>query len=95
MKRHLAMLAAVFVVGVTAATTVAARDSFAISIGAPGFGVGYANGGVGVAVVAPPIVAAPPAVYYGPPYVYPGPVVYGPRFVGYYGPYWRHRHWPH
>jgi len=67
MKRHLGMLAAVFVVGVTVATTAAARDSFAISIGAPGFGVGYATGGAGFAVVAPPVVAPPvvmpPAVY--------------------------------
>jgi hypothetical protein len=86
MKRHHAMLAAVLVVGVTAATTAAARDSFAVSIAAPGFGVGYATGGPAYAVVAPPVVA-PPAVY-----VYPAPVVYGPRFAGYYGPYW-HRYW--
>jgi len=97
MKRHLALLAAVVVVGVTAATTAAARDSFAISIGAPGVGVGYASGGYGFAVAAPPVVAPPPAVYYGPAYpdVYPAPIVYGPRVVGYYGPYWRYRYWRH
>jgi hypothetical protein len=91
MKRHLAMLAAVLVVGATVATTAVARDSFAISIGAPGFGVGYANGGYGYAYVAPPVVASPPAAYYGAPYPYAYPrVVYGPR---YYGPYWRYRYW--
>ena len=90
MKRHLALLAAVFVVGIAAATTAAAHDSFAISIGGPGFGVGYANGGYGYAYAAPPVVAAPPPVYYGAPYpyYYPGRVAYG-----YYGPYWRHRYW--
>jgi hypothetical protein len=90
MKRHLAMLAAVLVVGVTAATAAAARDSFAVSIGAPGFGVGYASGGYGYAVVAPPVAVAPSAVYYGAPY----PYVYPARFYGPYSrPYWRYRYW--
>jgi hypothetical protein len=90
MKRHLALLAAVSVVGIAAATTASARDSFAVSIGVPGFGVGYAPGGYGYAVAAPP-VAVPAPAYYGAPYAYayPGPVVYG----GYYGPYWHHRYW--
>jgi hypothetical protein len=86
MKRHLALLAAVFVVGIAAATTAAARDSFAVSIGVPGFGVGYAAPGYGYAYAAPP----PAPAYYGAPYpyYYPGPVVYG-----YYGPDWHHRYW--
>ena len=97
MKRHRALLAALFVVGATAATAAAAHNSFAVSIGAPGFAVGYASGGFGFAVAAPPVLAAPPAVYSGPayPYVVPAPVIYGPRFAGYYGPYWRHRYWRH
>lgn len=95
MKRHLAMLAAVFVVGATAATVASARDSFAVSIGIPGFGFGYSAPGYGYGYVAPPVVAAPPVAYYGAPYYYPGPVVaYRGPYVRYYGgPYWRARYW--
>lgn len=88
MKRTLNILAAALVVGVAATGSAAAHDSFAISIGAPGFGVGYATGGYGYAY------AAPPVSYYGAPY-YPAPVVYGGPFVRYYrgGPYWGYRYW--
>ncbi|TMG86661.1 MAG: hypothetical protein E6H74_02730 [Betaproteobacteria bacterium] len=46
MKRRIAMIAAAAVLlagGATVATTASARDSFSISIGAPGFAVGYAT----------------------------------------------------
>jgi len=49
MKRHLGMLAAVLVIGAAASTTAGARDSFAISIGVPGLGVGYSTAGYGYA----------------------------------------------
>ncbi len=97
MKRHLAKLAAVLVVGVAASGTAAAHDAFAVSIGVPGFGVGYSSPGVGYAYAAPAVVAAPPAAYYPTPYAYSyyypaRPVVYGP-YVGYYGRYGRYRYW--
>ena len=94
MKRHLGMLAVAFVVGVAAAGTAAARDSFAISIGGPGFGVGYATGGYGHAYVTPAVVALPPVVNYGAayPYYYAAPrVAYGP-YVRYSGAYVRYRY---
>jgi hypothetical protein len=89
MKRHLAMLAAVLVIGVATSGTAAAHNAFAISIGVPGFGVGYSSAGLGYAYAAPAVVAAPPAVYYPAPYAYsyyyPRPVVYRP--------YGRYRYW--
>jgi hypothetical protein len=94
MKRHIAVLGAVFVVGVAAATTASARDSFAISIGGPGFGVGYSAGGYRFAYAAPPLVYSPAVVYSGLPYGYayaPAPVVYG-RYERDYVPGWRHRY---
>ena len=93
MKRNLALLAAVLIVGVAASGSAAARDTFAVSIGVPGVAVGYSTPGYGYAVAVPPVVAAPPAVYYGAPYpsYYPGRVVYAG--YGYYGPYGRYRYW--
>ncbi|MGH8849807.1 MAG: hypothetical protein ACREYD_02330, partial [Casimicrobiaceae bacterium] len=74
-----------------------AREAFSISIGAPGFAVGYSNYARPRAYVyaAPPVVYAPPVAYYGAPVAYP-PVVYGPRVVYarpfvYHRPYWRAR----
>jgi hypothetical protein len=94
MKRRIAMLAAVFVVGVGAATAASARDSFAISIGAPGFGIGYSSRGYGFAYAAPPVVYSPPAVYAPYPYSYYAPAaVYGGPYVSYYRPYARYRYW--
>ncbi len=92
MKHRIALLAALFVVGVAAAGAASAHDSFAISIGAPGFGVGYSTRGYGFAYAAPPVVYSPPAVYAPYPYYAPA-VVYGGPYVSYYHPYWRHRYW--
>lgn len=95
MRRHVAVLAALFFVGATVATAASARDSFAVSIGVPGFGVGYSTGGYGYAYAAPPVVYSPP-VAYAAPYPYYGPavsVVYGRPYVRYYHPYWRGRYW--
>jgi hypothetical protein len=99
MKLRLATIAAAAALAIgsaTVATTAAARDNFAVSIGVPGFAVGYSNyGHYGRSYVyaAPPVVYAPPVAYYGAPVVYP-PVVYGPRVVYarpyvYHRPYWR------
>ncbi len=96
MKLRLATITAAAVLalaGTTLASTASARDLFSVSIGAPGFAVGYSNYGYGRSYVyaAPPVVYAPPVAYYGAPVVY-GPVVYGPRVVyarPYHRPYWR------
>src|SRR5438552_1266816 len=55
MKQRIAKLAAVvLLVGSAAlAPSAFARDSFAVSIGVPGFGFGYSNRGYGYAYVAP------------------------------------------
>ena len=102
MKRRIATLAAAALLlgGITIASSASARDSFAVSIGGPGFALGYSNHGYGYAYVAPPVVYSPPVTYYGPAY-YPVPVFYGPRVV--YAPAVRHyrpwyprpyyRHW--
>jgi hypothetical protein len=100
MKLRLATIAATAALAIgsaTVATTALARDNFAVSIGVPGFGVGYSNyGHYGRSFVyaAPPVVYAPPVAYYGAPYYSGYPVVYCPRVV--YGrpyvyarPYWR------
>jgi len=103
MKRIVTLLAAAGVVaGAALFSTAALANSFAVSIGAPGFAVGYSNyGGYVAAYAPPPAYYAPPAYYpytYGPydspaPVYYGAPVVYGG--VTYYGhrPYYRHRHW--
>ena len=96
MKRRLATIAAaaaLALAGTTLASTASARDLFSISIGAPGFAVGYSNYGRSYVYAAPPVVYAPPVAYYGAPVAYP-PVVYGPRVVYarpyvYHRPYWR------
>lgn len=96
MKHRLATIAAASVLalaGTTLASTASARDFFSVSIGAPGFAVGYSNYGRSYVYAAPPVVYAPPVAYYGAPVVYP-PVVYGPRVVYarpyvYHRPYWR------
>ena len=94
MKHRIATIAAAGLLlagGVTIASTASAHDSFSVSIGVPGFAVGYANRGY----YAPPVVYAPPVgyapYYYGAPVVYGGPVAYGPRVV-YSRPYYRPRY---
>jgi hypothetical protein len=77
MKRHLAVLAAVLVLGVAAIGTASAHTGFAISIGIPVPGVAY----------------APPPAYYGPTYAYPYYYPAGPVVYGYYGPYGHYRYW--
>ena len=98
MKHRIATIAAaglILAVGSTVALTASARDSFSLSIGVPGFAVGYGNRGY----YAPPVVYAPPVAYapyyYDAPAVYGAPVVYGPRVVysrPYYRPYYRPYH---
>ena len=102
MKLRLATIAAtaaLAIAGTTLATTASARDQFSVSIGAPGFAVGYSNYGYGgaYAYAAPPVVYAPPVAYYGAPYYSGYPVAYGPRVVYarpyvYHRPYW-HAHY--
>lgn len=96
MKHRIATIAAAAVLavaGTTLASTASAHGGVAVSIGVPGFAVGYSNYGGAFAYAAPPVVYAPPVAYYGAPVVYP-PVVYGPRVVVarpyvYHRPYWR------
>jgi hypothetical protein len=94
MKHRIALFSAALLLGAAAfAPTAFARDSFAVSIGVPGFGIGYSNHGYGYAYVAPPVAPAP---YYGPTYYpapayYAPPVVYGPT-VAYYRPWYGYRH---
>jgi len=94
MKRYLTSLA---VIGALAGTAVfassAMANSFAVSIGTPGFAVGYSNYGGYVSAYAPPVYYAPTPyyapTYYGPPVVY-GYYGYRPYYHHYYRPY---RHW--
>jgi len=94
MKLRLATIAAtaaLALAGATLASTASARDQFSVSIGAPGFAVGYSNYGRSFVYAAPPVVYAPPVAYYGAPYYsgYYGPrVVYARPYV-YHRPYWR------
>jgi hypothetical protein len=88
MKHRIATITAAVVLlagGATVASTASARDAFNISIGLPGFAVGYANRGYYIPpplVYAPPVTYAPDVVYYGAPFVYASaPFVYGPRVV--------------
>ena len=103
MKHRLATIAAtaaLALAGTTLASTASARDQFSVSIGAPGFAVGYSNyGHYGRSYVyaAPPVVYGPPVAYYGDPYYAGYPAVYGPRIVYarpyvYHRPYWRARY---
>ena len=103
MKRYLTgIAAAVATAGTLAfAPNASAGNSFAVSIGAPGFAVGFSNqGGYVAAYPAPaPVYYAPAPVYYGPTYYYGPPVgvvaygAYRPWYHdhhAYHGPY---RHW--
>src|SRR5215831_15112555 len=84
MKRIVTLLAAAGVVaGAALFSTAALANSFAVSIGAPGFAVGYSNhGGYVSAYVPPPTYYAPPAYY---PYdTYPYGAYYSPA-PAYYG----------
>ena len=98
MKHRIATIAAAALLlgSATIASTASARDFFSLSIGVPGFAVGYGNRGYyGGYYAAPPVAYAPPVpyapYYYDAPVAYGAPVVYGPRFV--YGrPYYRPYH---
>lgn len=101
MKHRIATIAAAALLlgGATVASTASARDAFSVSIGLPGFAVGYGNrgyyGGYYGGYYAPPVVYAPPVAYYDAP-LYAAPVVYGPRIVygrPYYRPYYHARYW--
>lgn len=109
MKRSIATLAAaaVLVGGATLASSASARDSFSISIGGPGYAVGYSNRGYAPSYsgyYAPPVVYSAPAYgydygysapYYAPPVVVSPAVVYrAPYAVAYVGRpyYYGHRH---
>src|ERR1700674_3611957 len=100
MKGNIATIAgAALLLGkATVASIASARDSFSVSIGVPGFAVGYGNRGYYAApvVYAPPVAYAPYSYYYDAPVYYCAPVVYGPRFVygrPYYRPYYHARSW--
>ena len=92
MKYRIATIAAAGLLlagGATLATTASARDSFSVSIGLPGFAVGYANRGYyapAPAYYAPaPAYYAPPVAYAPEPYYYSAPAaVYAPEPY-YYG----------
>ena len=105
MKRRMITLAAaaLLVGGVAATSTASANGNFAVSIGLPGFGVGYSSNSFGFVAAAPrPLVApfyAPPVVTYVPPVaVWSAPAPWyrpyahayyrAPVRVGYY-----HNHW--
>jgi hypothetical protein len=89
MNRRIATLAAAatLAAGVAIAPSASAGGNVAVSIGLPGFSVGYSNHGYGY-------IAAAPAPYYTAPYYAPGPVVtYAAPVVPYapvaYAPYYR------
>ncbi len=93
MHRRISTLAAavLFAGGIAATTTASANSNFAVSIGVPGFGVGYASNGFGFVAAAPrvygsPYYAAPPVVAYSPPVAYAP--WYRPRVVRVYAPYY-------
>jgi hypothetical protein len=96
MKHRIATITAAALLlagGATVASTASARDAFSVSIGLPGFAVGYANPGY---YTPAPVVYAPPFAYYGAPVYAAAPVVYGPRIVygrPFYGPYYHARYW--
>jgi len=80
--------AAVLLGGATLASTASARDSFSISIGGPGYSVGYSNGGYA------PVYRAgyyPAPVYAAPAYAPPGVYSPAPAYsydYGYSAPYY-------
>jgi hypothetical protein len=85
MNRRIATLAAaaIFAAGVAIAPSASAGGNVAVSIGLPGFSVGYSNHGYGY-------IAAAPAPYYAAPYYAPAPVVtYAPYAPVVYAPYYR------
>jgi hypothetical protein len=90
MNRRIATLAAaaVLVAGAAIAPSASAGGNVAVSIGVPGFSVGYSNHGYGY-------IATVPAPYYAAPYYAPAPVVtYAAPVVPYapvvYAPYYRY-----
>jgi hypothetical protein len=92
--------ALLFAGGATVASTASARDIFNVSIGLPGFAVGYANRGYyapSPVVYAPPVAYAPEVAYYDAPVVYAtAPIVYGPRIAygrPFYRPFYHARYW--
>jgi len=89
MTRRIAAFAAAALVavgGATLATSASARDSWSVSIGAPGVALGYNTYGYA------PYYYAPAPVYYGPPVVYRP--YYRPYYHHYYyGPNVYYRHW--
>ena len=103
-RRMIALSAAALLVGGVAATsTASANSNFAVSIGLPGFGVGYSNSGFGFVAAAPRPFAAP---FFAPPFVtYVPPVAVLPAPAPWYRPYARsyyrapvrigyyHNHW--
>jgi len=98
MKRYLTSVAVVAALAGTAVfASSAMANSFAVSIGTPGFAVGYSNYGGYVSAYAPPPVYYAPTPYYGPAYY--GSTYYGPpvafSYYGGYRPYhhYYHRHW--
>jgi hypothetical protein len=98
MKHRIAIIAAAGLLLAGGATIASARDAFSVSIGVPGFALGYGSPGYYAppVVYAPPVAYAPEVAYYGAPVYAAGPVVYGPRFVygrPYYRPYYHARYW--
>ena len=93
MKRYLTSLAVIAALAGTAVfASSAMANSLAVSIGTPGFAVGYSNYGGYVSAYAPPPGYYAPTPYYAPTYYGP-PVVYG--YYGYrpYYHHYYHRHW--
>ena len=91
MTRRIAALAAAALVavgGATLATSASARDSWSVSIGAPGVAFGYSN-----YPYYAPYYAPAPYYYYGPPVVYRP--YYRPYYYSHYryGPYAYYRSW--
>ena len=89
MTRRIAALAAAAVLavgGATLATSASARDSWSVSIGAPGVAFGYSTYGYS------PYYYAPAPYYYGPPVVY-RPYYRPYYYQSYYGPRVYYRHW--
>jgi hypothetical protein len=97
MKHRIATITAAALLlagGATVTSTASARDAFSVSIGLPGFAVGYANPGY----YAAPVAYAPPISYsyYGAPVYTAAPVFYGPRIVygrPFYRPYYHAHYW--
>jgi hypothetical protein len=95
MNRRIATLAAAaaFAAGLAIAPSAFAGGNVAVSIGLPGFSVGYSNHGYGYIAATPaPYYGTPyyTAPYYAAPYYAPAPVVtYAPYAPVAYAPYYR------